>query len=233
MLGLVGRMNTGDMMDFNTPMKTMLVGFDKVDAAMKHAIIISDGDPTPPTNKLLQEFIKRKIKISTCAIGTHGPAGSTPLKKIANVTGGKYYVVKKASALPQIYQYEARRVAKPVIYESKTGISAVPVSSMANHEILKGIDLSAMPPFLGYVMTTIKSSGLVERLAMTSMPAKAGTEDNRTLLATWRYGNGRTICFTSDGGLRWTNSWVDDSRCLLYTSPSPRDATLSRMPSSA
>ena len=26
---------------------------------------------------------------------------------------------------------------------------------------------------------------------------------------------------------------VDDSTCLLYTSPSPRDATLSRMPSSA
>ena len=26
---------------------------------------------------------------------------------------------------------------------------------------------------------------------------------------------------------------VQDSTCLLYTSPSPRDATLSRMPSSA
>ena len=28
-------------------------------------------------------------------------------------------------------------------------------------------------------------------------------------------------------------SFVDDNTCLLYTSPSPRDATLSRMPSSA
>ena len=27
--------------------------------------------------------------------------------------------------------------------------------------------------------------------------------------------------------------WVIDNSCLLYTSPSPRDATLSRMPSSA
>ena len=27
--------------------------------------------------------------------------------------------------------------------------------------------------------------------------------------------------------------WVDNEACLLYTSPSPRDATLSRMPSSA
>ena len=27
--------------------------------------------------------------------------------------------------------------------------------------------------------------------------------------------------------------WVAEKVCLLYTSPSPRDATLSRMPSSA
>ena len=29
------------------------------------------------------------------------------------------------------------------------------------------------------------------------------------------------------------NSWFNYKGCLLYTSPSPRDATLSRMPSSA
>ena len=28
-------------------------------------------------------------------------------------------------------------------------------------------------------------------------------------------------------------SWIDYNGCLLYTSPSPRDAQLSRMPSSA
>ena len=28
-------------------------------------------------------------------------------------------------------------------------------------------------------------------------------------------------------------SWLEQGPCLLYTSPSPRDATLSRMPSSA
>ena len=39
-------------------------------------------------------------------------------------------------------------------------------------------------------------------------------------------------------GIRWTWPVMEtaskiDLRCLLYTSPSPRDATLSRMPSSA
>ena len=32
---------------------------------------------------------------------------------------------------------------------------------------------------------------------------------------------------------QWRTSWLSREGCLLYTSPSPRDATLSRMPSSA
>ena len=41
--------------------------------------------------------------------------------------------------------------------------------------------------------------------------------------------------FTVDasGAYTWTHNLVGGSSCLLYTSPSPRDATLSRMPSSA
>ena len=40
---------------------------------------------------------------------------------------------------------------------------------------------------------------------------------------------------TLNSGHNWqfTTTWMGESPCLLYTSPSPRDATLSRMPSSA
>ena len=37
----------------------------------------------------------------------------------------------------------------------------------------------------------------------------------------------------SDSGFEQSSSRIVDTTCLLYTSPSPRDATLSRMPSSA
>ena len=36
---------------------------------------------------------------------------------------------------------------------------------------------------------------------------------------------------SNNHGVVWANQF--DNTCLLYTSPSPRDATLSRMPSSA
>ena len=41
---------------------------------------------------------------------------------------------------------------------------------------------------------------------------------------------------TTDEVMKYYDEWGDKDKynnCLLYTSPSPRDATLSRMPSSA
>ena len=208
MNGMIRRMTTGDMPDFNAPMRVMLAGLNKVDASMKHVIIISDGDPTPPTGPLLQQFVAAKIKISTCAVGTHGPAGSTPLKKIANITGGKYYKVTNNKALPQIFQREARRVAKPVIRESAAGMQAIPTNLSSSHEMLKGINVGSLPPFTGFVLTTLKGNSLVEQLIRSSDPDDDGT--NSTLLATWRYGNGRATVFTSDAGSRWTSQWFND-----------------------
>jgi uncharacterized membrane protein len=202
MLGMIGRMQPGDMPDFEGPMKLMLSGLRKCNASMKHAIIISDGDPSPPTTGILQAFKANKIKISTVAIGTHGPPGSTPLKRIADATGGSYYVVKSAKALPKIYQREARRVAKPVVKESSSGMSSRLVAGAGAHQILRGVDHAQLPAFFGFVMTTIKKSNLVEQLLLSSEPAKDNGE-NSTLLATWRYGNGRTVVFTSDAGHKW------------------------------
>ena len=209
MLGLISRMTPGDMMDFQAPMNTMLKGLLNTPASMRHAIIISDGDATPPKASLLQKYRDAKIKVTTVAIGTHGPAGNATLQNIAKATGGQYYIVKNPQGLPKIYQKEARRVAKPVIKESQSGMSVIPVAGASTHEIMRGINLSELPPFYGYVMTTIKKSNLVEQLALSSDPANDKGE-NSTLIATWRYGNGRTIAFTSDAGHKWTNRWFND-----------------------
>ena len=39
-----------------------------------------------------------------------------------------------------------------------------------------------------------------------------------------------SVALVVDGKLEY---YIEEESCLLYTSPSPRDATLSRMPSSA
>jgi uncharacterized membrane protein/NAD(P)-dependent dehydrogenase (short-subunit alcohol dehydrogenase family) len=205
MLALIGRMTPGDMPEFDAPMKLAVNGLLKAPASIKHMIIISDGDPAPPTRAVMQACKDNKITITTVAVGTHGPAGSTPLKEIAEFTGGKYYEVKDARALPKIYQREARRVSKPLIRESKSGMRAIGIAGSEGNEILQGISPENLPPFFGYVMTTLKQSPLVEQLLVSSDPPD--TPENSTLIASWRYGVGRTVIFSSDAGNQWTSNW--------------------------
>ncbi|MGY8769791.1 MAG: glutamine amidotransferase [Pirellulales bacterium] len=205
MLARLGRMAPGDMPAFDPSMKMALAAFNRLppnNVAIKHMIIISDGDPPPPNPATLAGIKLAGIKITTVAIGTHGPAGSTPLRKIATATGGKYYVVTNPKALPRIYQREARRIAQPLIKEHPEMI--IDPSSTYPHEIVRGFD--SYPAFDGYVMTTVKDNPLVD--VVLAAPVPAGNPENATVLATWTYGLGRSVAFTSDAGKRWTNEWT-------------------------
>jgi len=201
MLARLNRMSPGDMPQFEPSMRLALARLLAVKASIKHMIIISDGDPSPPNPGTVAQFAAAKIHVSTVAIGTHGPAGSSVLKNIASATGGKYYKVKNPKALPRIYQREARKVASPLIFRPDGGVRP---SVVADHQITAGID-GALAPIEGYVLTTVKRNPLVEVLMVGDKPARA----NATLLATWSYGLGKTAVFTSDGGKQWTHSWTE------------------------
>ncbi|ADB16802.1 von Willebrand factor type A [Pirellula staleyi DSM 6068] len=204
MLGRLDRMAPGDMPQFEPAMTMALKDLKPNPASVKHMIIISDGDPSPPSGTILNQYKQAGIKITTVAVGTHGPAGSTPLQNIANATGGKYYVATNPKALPRIFQIEARRVARPLVYEDPAGFS--PGIIDPTHEMMQNIG-TTLPPIKGYVLTTVKENPLVEVLARSPKPG-AGPE-NSTLLASWTYGAGKTAVFTSDAGQRWANSWTE------------------------
>lgn len=202
LLGRLDRMQPGDMPQFEPAMVMALAAFKTNTASVKHMIIISDGDPTPPSNNILSQYKAANIKIATVAVGTHGPAGSTPLQNIATVTGGKYYVATNPKALPRIFQIETRKVARPLVKEDKSGMPVAIVDP--TNEILKDID--SLPPITGYVMTTVKENPLVEVLAKNT---EAESDDTSTVLATWTYGAGKAGVFTSDAGQRWTTKWTE------------------------
>ena len=149
-------------------------------AATKHMIIISDGDPSPPTPGVIAGLKRAGVTVSTVAIGTHGPPGSTPLQSIAQATGGKYYVVNNANALPSIYISEVSKIAKPLIFEEP-----LQPTITYPHEMLQGIE-GPLPPLTGFVLTEKKDSPLVEVAIRSPAPANSGDE-NRTILASWQY----------------------------------------------
>jgi uncharacterized membrane protein len=204
MLSRVDRMTIGDMPAFDPAMNMAAAAFQRLDngpekPAVKHMIIISDGDPSPPTAGTMNQLISLGVKVSTVAVGSHGILGSGILQRIATQTGGKYYVVRSANALPRIYQREVRRVAQPLIYEKQYDIA---VQQRMQHEMLKGID--GVPPVRGFVMTSAREGALPEILLTASEPM----EKNATILAGWQYGMGKAVAFTSDTGRQWANAWT-------------------------
>ena len=201
MMAKLDRMQPGDMPDFEPALLKTFAELDKCQASVKHAIIISDGDPTAP-GASIGKFKRAKIKISTVAVGAHGMIEDTRLRGIAEATGGKFYRATNPNALPRIFQIEARRVARPLVKEDKAGI---PVGiTDPGHEMVQ--NLGGNPPRTeGFVLTEVKENPLVEVLMQANV--KDVGAKNATILATWTYGAGKTAVITTDAGARWAKDW--------------------------
>ena len=167
MLRRLGTMAPGDMPEFDPGLRMALLALNRVEASVKLMIVISDGDPSPPSTTVISALRNAGIQVTTVAIGAHGPAGHQTLQELADATGGRYYVVTDARALPKYYVSEVRRVARPLVYEPKT---PVPPRVVYSHEILQGID-GPLPPISGFVLTTVKENPLVEVAALSPEPA--------------------------------------------------------------
>lgn len=201
MLAALGRMTPGDMPQFDPAMRMAVTGLTRTPASVKHCVIISDGDPTAPSPSTINDFKKNNITISTVAVASHGLSESQRLRQIASTTGGKYYAVSSGKALPKIFQREARRVAKPLVYEPPGG--AVP-QVVFPHALLEGVD-RVLPNINGFVLTQAKDSPLSQVLIQSPKPTEP---ENASVLAVWTYGLGRTAVLTTDGGARWAVDWT-------------------------
>jgi Mg-chelatase subunit ChlD len=169
-----------------------------VQASVKHMILLTDGDTLGSGYPQLAERMHREgITVTGVAVGED--ADRNLIQAISNAGGGKYYFVNSPKAIPRIFQREARKVTRSLVYEDKGGI---PLKQKSIHEMLAGID--ELPPIKGYVLTSKKDNPLVETVLFA---AKPGGEENATVLAGWNYGLGRAVAFTTDDGLRWTSDW--------------------------
>ncbi len=190
---LINKAEPGDMPSFVPMLELALPELQKSDAAAKHMIIISDGDPQPPSPQLLQKFVDAKISISTVAIAPHGN-DVVAMEAMAKATGGRFYFPNDPAQLPSIFVKEAKTLKRSMIQE-KTFTPTVEFPS----EILKGID--AMPPLKGYVLVSAKPRS-------STILKGPETEDIAPILSTWRFGVGKAAAFTSDLTSKWGADWV-------------------------
>jgi uncharacterized membrane protein len=205
MLRAIDRMTPGDMPDFDPGLQKATKGLNAIrDAMSKHIVIISDGDPTPPTPGVINQLVASKITVTCVLAAAHGnDASSTAvMRNLANKTKGNFYNVTNPKALPRIYQKEARSISRPLIFEQQTPWR--PKMNYPTTEPVTGIP-EELPPITGLVLTTAKENELVEIPIVSPLP----TGQQNPVLAHWTYGLGRSVAFTSDAGRRWAKTWPD------------------------
>jgi Ca-activated chloride channel homolog len=162
-------------------------------ALLKHVIFLSDGQMTRGDFAgLLRRMAKDKITVSTVAIGKDA---DVPLMvDIAKWGRGRFYYTEDDSTIPRIFTLETQLASKASLVEQPFK----PSLASPAHEAVQDINWKEVPPLGGYVATTLK--GTADMVLMTHQ------ED--PLLATWRYGLGRTAAFTSDAKAKWGVLWV-------------------------
>jgi hypothetical protein len=172
LLPLINNAMPQDMPAFHGIMTMAFDALKESDASTKHAIIISDGDPQPPTPELLAQYRAAKITISTVAINPHGGQTVDLMEAIAQQTGGRFYYPKDPNSLPSIFIKEAKTLKRSML-QNKTFAPRVEFPS----PVLKGID--ALPQLHGLVLTTPKprASLVLQAPPLAEEAAKDSTPD--------------------------------------------------------
>ncbi len=195
----IDKMVIGDMPDFDTTMRMAVKGLSATDAAQKHVIIISDGDPSPPAASVIADMKNKKITCSTIGIGFGSHVMEASLKDIAKKTGGKYYPCRNPKKLPKIFVKESKVVRRSLISEERFS----PQVQYFASEMLAGISAGeALPPLGGLVLTSPKDEAQIALVRL----GKDGVAD--PVLAHWQAGLGRAVAFTSGFWPRWGDAWV-------------------------
>jgi len=218
----IDRMTPGDMPDFD-PFLTAAANTlsdPKHNLAVKHVILISDGDPqySPIGQAAIAKMAANNITCTTIGVATHGVNEDKKMASIASGTKdgsdrpGNFHKVTNPNQLPAIYIRETRRISQSFIYDKPFDPQLI---------LRDGPTVTLNPPLpklRGMVRTTKKENVLADMLIEGPMDEQSG--QRFPVLAKWRYGLGKSVAYTSDarsqpdGVSGWDREWVGSD---LYT----------------
>jgi uncharacterized membrane protein len=163
---------------------------NKVDARIKHAILLTDGWSGGGDNlEVARRMQEAGVTLSVVAAG----GGSADyLNTLAETGGGRYYPAESMEEVPDIFLQETITAVGNYIVEEPL----VP-TLLGDSPIVENLG-SAWPTLYGYNGTTLKETARAVLVAPDESP----------ILAQWQYGLGRSIAWTSDTQGRWGRDLV-------------------------
>ena len=210
-------MNLGDPPTYSPDLNAADQALSHTTAAIKHVIFLGDGDAYDNYQPVVTAMHAHGITVTTVAIGATG-ADAALLQQMAGWGHGRFYQSNSLADIPQIFIKETREALKPWIVEGRI---APQLASLA--DVIPGVPLDSFPALSGYVATTPRAAADVILKSPQGDP----------LLATWQYGLGRVMAWTSDAQGRWSAGllqWPSANRFfgdIVHASlPQPGDPAL-------
>lgn len=162
----------------------------KYDSKIKHIILLTDGQAeTTGYDSLLEQMKSGGITLSTVAVGAD--SDYRLLESLAEKGNGRYYYSDEFSDLPKIFAKETYLAGRDFLNNEMF----YPKTAYIN-PIMESID--AVPALKGYISTSAKDRA---DIVLTS-------PKDEPVLASWQYGLGKAVAWTSDAKGVWTDEWL-------------------------
>jgi hypothetical protein len=186
----IGSIREGGGTDILAGLQAMAEVLPKDPAKVKHVILLTDGgaDPTGIPELIQKLNAENGITLSTVGVGNDA---APFLEDLAAIGQGRYHFTNDAASIPSIFTEETSLATRAYLVEEPFFPTLVNSSP-----ILTGI--TETPRLLGYVASSPKD------LAQVILQS----DKKDPVLATWQYGLGRSVAFTSDATGRWARDWV-------------------------
>jgi Ca-activated chloride channel family protein len=169
----------------------------RANAGRKHMIVLTDGkipDEGPFYIELVKQMRIMGITVSTVLLGADADPGM--LRTMADQGGGAFYQTSDPRSLPRIFLTDLKVSTGEQTLKENTEF----LVRQGSGEIVS-TEIRSFPPIRGYVQTKPRDGANLELVAF-------GMNKAEPLLASWGYGKGKVIAFTSDANGRWSNLWV-------------------------
>ncbi|MGI2327362.1 VWA domain-containing protein [Planococcus sp. YIM B11945] len=149
----------------------------------KHIILLTDGQAATSSDytALIENGKENNVTLSTVSIGQD--ADKNLLKTLAETGSGRYYDVTDETTIPAILSRETMMMSRTYIVDK-------PFYPIVYDSPWSPLFAEGVPEMNTYIATTAKSTASVE----------LESEEGDPVLASWNYGLGKTIAYTSGSG---------------------------------
>jgi Ca-activated chloride channel family protein len=174
-------------------------------ASRKHIIVLSDGKFPLESDLYVDEINKlRQNGVTVSAVALGSEADVPFMKLLARYGKGAFYQAIDGSSLPEIF-----------VEDIKVSTQENSLNEQMNFPIAIGpagilsTTIEKYRPLRGFVETLPKSGSSLELITKNKNQAFP-------ILASWQYGKGNVIAFTSDANGRWSGPWLSWDKFSVF-----------------